>query len=276
MGFVRMTATGVILAGAAFAQAVEKIEFEVASIKPAPTVMEQVASGTPHLGMKIDGARVDIGTMALSSLIRIAYHVQPNQVSIPAALDAQKFDILAKIPAGASRERVPGMLQSLLADRFKLVIHREAREQSIYGLVVAKGGAKLKESVAEPDEPDRAKGIVQTAAGDVVRLTAGPGGTLHAESPKFTMTALTDLMRRFVDRPVMDMTGLTGEYQIAFDTSIWSGYPGAAPRAPDSAADPDAALIFMSIQKLGLRLEARKANVEVIVVDSAEKTPTAN
>jgi uncharacterized protein (TIGR03435 family) len=267
-----------IFVGAAFAQGPAKVEFEVASIKPA---------GKPHAGMQVDGARVDIGTASLETLICYAYGVKGYQVSVPAALNAARFEILAKIPEGASKERVPEMLQSLLADRFKLVFHRENREIAIYALVVAKGGPKLKESVGEP-EPDAAKSgrlpdgsaIAHTGGGDQVRLTSGSDGVLRVESPRMKMAGLADMVQRFVDRPVMDMTELNGNFQMAFDTSLW-GAKGPPPppqtgAAADPAADPGPALVFESIQKLGLRLEARKGPVEMMVVDSAETKPSAD
>jgi uncharacterized protein (TIGR03435 family) len=270
----KMHAAWIFLA-AALAQGPAKVEFEV----PVPA---QIAAGRPHF--EVDGARVDIGTASLDTLICYAYGVKGYQVSVPAALNKARFDILAKIPEGASKERVPEMLQSLLADRFKLVFHRERRETAIYALVVAKGGPKLKESVGER-EPAAAKserlpdggGIAVTRLGDQVRLASGSDGVLRVESPRMKMAGLADMVERFVDRPVVDMTELNGEFQIAFDTSLWGaeGPPQTAgPAGP--ASDPGPALVFESIQKLGLRLEARKGPVEVIVVDSAEMKPSAD
>jgi uncharacterized protein (TIGR03435 family) len=203
---------------------------------------------------------------------------------VPAALNEARFDILAKIPEGASKEQVPEMLQSLLADRFKLVFHLENGEVAIYALVVAKGGPNLKESVDEPEFPAVKSGrspdgsaIAHTAGGDQVRLAPGSDGVLRVESRRMTMSSLADMVQRFVDRPVADLTGLNGHFQIAFDTSLWGakGPPQAA--APsDPASDPGPALVFASVQKLGLRLEARKGLVEMFVVDSADTKPRAD
>ena len=264
---------------AALAQGPAKVEFEVASIKPL-----RIGAERPHF--EVDGARVDIGTASLDTLIHYAYGVKGYQVSVPAALNEARFDILAKIPEGASKEQVPEMLQSLLADRFKLVFHRENREIAIYALVVAKGGPKLKESVGEPD-PAEAKSvrlpdgsaIAVTRLGDQVRLASGSDGVLRVESPRMKMAGLADMVQRFVDRPVVDMTELNGYFQIAFDTSLWGakGPPPPQTAAPaDPVSDPGPALVFTSIQKLGLRLEARKGPVEMIVVNSAETKPSAD
>src|SRR5579871_4621693 len=94
--------------------------FEVASIKPSPPLdPSKLIAGTMHIGVSIDSARVDIGSTSLADLIRIAYRVKPYQVSGPDWMKAQRFDIMAKIPDGVSKDMVPEMLQGLLADRFK-------------------------------------------------------------------------------------------------------------------------------------------------------------
>jgi hypothetical protein len=99
------------------------LTFEVATIKPAePLTPQLVASGKLHAGMSVDGARVDIGFFSLSDMIRAAYKLKSYQLSGPDWLSVQRFDILAKMPEGATKEQVPEMLQALLADRFKLAI----------------------------------------------------------------------------------------------------------------------------------------------------------
>jgi uncharacterized protein (TIGR03435 family) len=105
--------------------------FEVASIKPAPpitTIAAQIQSGKIHVGMTIDAARVDIGFMSLADLIRVAYRVKPYQISGPDWMREERFDIVAKLPDGASTDQVPEMLQALLAERFNLKVHRESKE----------------------------------------------------------------------------------------------------------------------------------------------------
>src|SRR5580693_752688 len=142
-----------LVAGAAFGQTpAPTLEFEVASIKPAGTLdPAKMMSGEMHVGFKVEGARVDIGFLSLSDLIGIAYKVKSYQISGPDWMAAQRFDIMAKLPEGATKEQAPEMLQALLAERFKLTIHRSSKENQIYALVVGKNGPKLKES--PPDEP---------------------------------------------------------------------------------------------------------------------------
>src|ERR1039457_2612149 len=134
--------------------------FEVASIKLSePITPAMVASGKLHAGMKIDGKRVDIGNFALMQLICKAYDVKPYQVSGPSWLQSvglagQRFDIVANLPEGATKEQVPQMLQGLLAERFKLAIHRESRDQAVYAMMIGKGGLKIKEPAAPAPAPD--------------------------------------------------------------------------------------------------------------------------
>src|SRR4051812_40630607 len=127
------------------------LAFEVATIKPsAPINAAAITSGQmPHVGTNIQGTRVDIGYESLADLIPQAFDVKPFQVSGPDWLKTERFDIIAKMPDRATKEQMPEMLQALLADRFRLKIHREMRENTVYALVVAKGGPKLKE--ADPD-----------------------------------------------------------------------------------------------------------------------------
>jgi len=336
--FPKIAVGGVLLAaGVAWGQApaAPNLEFEVASVKAAQPIQAQLASGKMHVGMKVDGARVDIGSMSLADLIPMAFKVKQYQVSGPAwmsadMLSAQRFDIMAKMPEGATAKQVPEMLQALLIDRFKLTFHRENREHAIYALVVAKGGPKLKESVPEPDAPgdanskpasdasskdDAKKGIsIPTGDGSQTRITqdgkggmvvqggaGGQGGTMrvtpgpdgvHMEASKMTMAGLVEALTRFVDRPVLDMTELKGDYQIVLDLSMSDILrvaratgalpPGALPGVPagvsaaDAASDPSSSSVFATVQKLGLKLEPRKEPIETIVVDRLEKAPTEN
>jgi len=290
-------------------------QFEVASIRPAGSIVAQAASGQFHVGMKIDAARVDIGSMSLLDLIRAAYRVQPYQVAGPDWMKTERFDILAKMPEGASKDQVPEMLQALLAERFKLTIHRDNKEQPVYVLMVAKGGPKLKESPAEADPAPAAEGddksaIIGTGQGNIsvaregrgavvrggpmgtTRVSMGPNGVMHLEADKMTMPGFVEMLSRFVDRPVVDMTELKGTYQIGIDVTMDDlrnvaraagmtmplGRAGAEPgRTPtDEASEPPGTSIYATVQQLGLKLEARKSPVEMIVVDHIEKTPTDN
>src|SRR5215510_3751169 len=118
--------------------------FEVASIKEArpPSSIENIQAGQFHLGMDINGSRADYGFVSLADLIPYAYRVKRYQVSGPGWMNETRWDILARIPEGQAGDRAPEMMQNLLAERFKLSIHRENRDQSVYALVVGKSGLR--------------------------------------------------------------------------------------------------------------------------------------
>src|SRR3954468_11632842 len=226
----RFTTLFVVAAGVAMAQApAVKPQFEVATIKLAPPLNPAMAAaGKMHIGMNVDAARVDIGYLSLNDLIMAAYKVKQHQVTGPDWMKNQRFDILAKMPEGATKEQVPEMLQGLLSERFGLTFHKEMKEQSVYGLVVAKGGPKLKESSTEEEpapKPDEKGGntinfgggqIRQSGNTVVVKRNDDPGtskmtmadGKMRMESSKVKMDVFAEGLSRFVGKPVVDMTEL--------------------------------------------------------------------
>src|SRR5215831_9452600 len=152
--------------------------FEVATIKQSPPFNPAaVASGGFRAGMSVDGSRVDIRFLSMADLIRTAYKVKTYQVSgIENTMNSDRWEIQAKMPEGATKEQVPEMLQALLADRFKLKIHRDSKELPVYALVPGKGGAKLVESDPDkpspedaPKVPSNTVSVTQDSKGAVVR-----------------------------------------------------------------------------------------------------------
>jgi uncharacterized protein (TIGR03435 family) len=293
------------------------LAFEVASIKPAgPLDPVAIQQGKLRIGMKVDGAICDIGSFSLRDLIRTAYEVKDYQISgadfLGTPMGAQRFNIQATMPAGATEKQVPQMLQALLAERFKLVIHRETKDHSVYALVVAKGGPKLKEAEPDPPAPEtpeepkkgetvvgqgsnqvRISGSMENGKGMTVR--GGPqgqmkmsmvDGKMHMEAAKMNMSMLVEFASRFVDRPVVDMTELKSSYQVALDLSMddlkniaraaGMSAPGLEPGKAGEASDPSGSSIFQSLQQMGLKLDVRKAPLEAIVIDHLEKLPTEN
>lgn len=273
------------------------VSFEVASIRPSGNLTAQFASGGPvHIGMRIDGARVDLGGLSLADLIGLAYDLRPYQIIGPNWMQANRFDILANMPADSTKNQVPAMVQSLLAERFKLLFHREKREHAFYVLNIAKSGLKITQSPdvgAEPAQAGSVEGDSQSEARRNVRATAGPDGTIHVENRKMSLNQLAIFLSSLLDRPVIDATGLKGDYQVALaiPLSAMQGMTAAAgfvaPRIPALNSDPanPASLatdpsgddeIFSSIHALGLNLVPRKIPIEVIVIDQLEKSPTEN
>ena len=289
------TVVSVALCIAAFGQTTpERLEFEVASVKPSGA---PVAGSSVSIGVRINGAQVHISSLSLKDYIRIAYRVKEYQVSGPEWLSAERFEIDAKLPAGSTREQVPDMMQALLADRFGLKLHRGTKEFPVYALVVAGGGAKLTPSPvdAEADAVDPAKAPVEVAAtgGPAgVSMNFGRGSTLNFgnnkfEARKITMLSLADSLSRYLDRPVVDMSGLPGKYDFTLDltpedyrallirSAIAAGValPPEAVRLLDNATDES---LHTSLHLLGLKLEPRKAPLDVLLIDQVKKVPTVN
>ncbi|HWC99194.1 MAG TPA: TIGR03435 family protein [Candidatus Sulfopaludibacter sp.] len=286
--------------------------FDVASVKPAAPLVPDgrgrilftPPSGGP--GSK-DPGRIRYPNMSLKQLLMNAYDVKNFQITGPVWLDSERFDINATMPPETTKEQFRTMLQNLLADRFKMAAHRETKELPMYSLEVAKGGSKLKESPvvpanADPDAlPDLPSQPKMGGDGFPILPPAprGRGTVMGIFMPTkarllgrdSTMKDLTDRLTNQLSRPVTDETGLTGKYDftLSFSTDgmngpgpgLPSGLPaGAVPVAPpqniasDTEALPD---IFAALQsQLGLKLNAKKGPVELIVVDHMEKTPTGN
>jgi len=222
--------------------------FEVASVKP------NKLTGAREL--RTDPGGLIASRMSLEDLLAAAYGVSRFQITGgPRWISPDLWDVQGKAGEPASRDQLMGMLQTLLAERFKLVLRRETRELAVYRLVIAKNRPALKQ-VQETDDP-----------GKGVRLT----GMVRLAGRMATTAQLTDAMtnimfngEHIVDRPVLDGTGLTGVYDF---TLAWT---------PDFAqpSDPSFPPLFAAVQEqLGLKLEAVKAPVEMLVIDRAEKPP---
>jgi uncharacterized protein (TIGR03435 family) len=237
------------------------LSFEVASVRVSGAITTKNADEVKRgAGMQVDGAQVDIATMSLADLVRQAYGLRAFQFSGPAWMSTERYDIHAKLPLGATPDQVPAMLQTLLTDRFHLALHRESREHQVYALLVGKNGLQLQ--LAEP------------GLSDSTRKSDMSGGTLRLNR-KMTMAALCDFLGGFVDRPVVDMTGLTDTYQVALDIPF-DELKRAKIAAEGMHTGETASAMFAAVQKLGLKLEPRKTAVDVLVVDHAEKVPTEN
>ena len=300
-----------------------RLAFEVASIKLAAPldlakVAQSVAQGQmPRLGPHVDGARAEYRYMSLRELMVLAYKVQPNQISGPDWIASQRFDIVAKLPEGATKDQTNEMLQSLLEERFKMTLHRETKDHPVFALVVAKDGPKLKESPPDPIEPLDANAPIKAGevqmdseAGPIRMRTNNDGSTtlnmgaqgtvtarmdrstqtLHLEASKVTMAGFAAMLTQWSQaggRPVVDMTGLKGNYQVAIDfslaelmamaRSVMPNLAGAAAPVGEpagAASEPGGATsIFAAVKALGLRLEERKAPIEQLIIDHVEKTP---
>ena len=282
-----------LLSLAAFAQSPPPLaEFEVASVKPsAPPGADSLA-----VGIHIDGAQVRCASLSLKDYLALAYNVKNYQISGPEWIASERFDIAAKLPDGAAREQIRGMVQALLLDRFQLKAHRDTKEFPVYALVVAKGGPKMKE--AAPDAAGAGRGNIDITAGgsrggsgaDLGNGSSFTMGENGFDAVKLTMTSFADMLARFADRPVLDMTDLKGAYDFslrfspedframrlraAMAAGVSVSLPPETMRAVMEGASGDS--LFAAIEALGLKLDARKAPLDVLVVDHIEKTPSEN
>jgi uncharacterized protein (TIGR03435 family) len=291
--------------------------------------MAQIAAAAqsgemPRLGPRVDGARAEYIFMALKDLISLAYKVKPFQITGPDWMATQRFDIIAKLPDGASKDDVPQMLQALLEDRFKLALHRESKESPVLGLVVGKGGPKMKESAEAPkpidaaaplapgerqiDSPDGPMRMTVNAKNGSSTMNMGAKGTvsysmdpatrsMKIEASQVTMGGFADMLSSLSQagggQQVKDMTGLTGNYQVALSFSMEDlmnmaraqgvavpnlpAEASAAATPADAASDPGgSSTLLRAVESMGLKLESRKAVVEQLIIDHVEKIPTAN
>lgn len=248
-------------------------QFEVATVRVAqPVTPQDIPASSFRVGMRTVGNQVDFGYLSLQNLIALAYEVKSREVVGPDWIRQQRYDIQALMPEGADSTQIPAMLQALLKERLNLVARKESREQQVYGLEVAKGGQKMKESPAEPKEPADVPGVPVSPP----KVSRSSDGRMQYEYERMTMADLAYTLTPMLDLPVVDRTGLRGSYQVALElNATLPNAPGrganTATLAPSSLLDP-----FETVQKLGLRLEKQKAAIETVVVESADKTPTAN
>lgn len=301
-----VVATAILLSGlhvVAWAQGAKR--FEVSSIRPMPR-------GAPSL--RQTGTLFEVVSTPLSSLLARAFGVEPFQIVGPDWLTTERFAVRATIPAGASPRDVPGMLQSLLAERFNLKTHREQRKMPIYELVVGKAGLRISEVPAVDDVESAIPGASgQTVGGDstsglpgdeerVVFIGDGktlsvrtitrrslydmrvmPGGSMQLEATRISMAEFIRNFNYALDRPVADKTGLQGVYQLKAlipppnvdRATVERFLPGGVNRSGQPIdQSPSGVSLFRSVEALGLRLEARNGPIDVIVVDAVERTPT--
>jgi uncharacterized protein (TIGR03435 family) len=244
--------------------------FEVASVKasvPRPVTGGRNGSGSgmgcPQ-SIKLDAGRLDIVCATLPSLIAYAFRISPARIHGPdwmTGVGSPRFDVQAKLPETAKEDQAPEMLQALLADRFKLVAVRATTNQTMYALIVAKGGPKL--PAGDP------------SAAPAVHETEGKNRTQHWESANIDSDGLTDLIDTALPlpTPVANLTGLTGRYRLVLDVAL-NDLPGFS--APIEMEDTVVARFNEGLQRLGLQLERRKGPLPTIEVRSVEKTPSGN
>jgi uncharacterized protein (TIGR03435 family) len=226
-------------------------KFEVATIKPSKEDVEGQG-----FSISIQGSRVTTTNTTVKELIAFAYRLHEKQiVNGPDWLGTEKFDVDGRpdVAGTPNNKQFRMLFQTLLAERFKLVFHRDKKELSVYTLTVGKNGAKLAATVHQENDP------VDFSFHGLGALTVGNA----------TMRDFCEGMQAgAMDRPVVDQTGLTGRYDFSLNWTLDSLHATNDPNAPPG--------IFTAIQEqLGLKLQAAKAPAEVVLIDHVER-PAAN
>lgn len=284
------------------------LEFEAASVKPAapPSGDGRMAIMTGGRGGpgSSDPTRVTYTNAPLMLLITAAYDVKQYQVTGPAWLNQERYDVIAKIPDGATKEESRIMLQNLLAERFHLKLHKESKEYQGYELVQGKNGHKLKESSPEdaafdqsqpmkappPPPPPGSGGLPKLDRPGMMMMMrmGGKGMVMHLTARAQPPSQLLNMISSQLNSPVIDKTGLTGKYDFTLDFAADGPPgnlmlppppmppPGAAPPAGDNPEDLGQALPTALQQQLGLRLDAKKIPLDHLIIESADKVPTEN
>jgi uncharacterized protein (TIGR03435 family) len=256
--------------------------FEVASVRPNKT-----GDGRIMFGLQ-PGGRFNATNVPLRLLLRQAFNVQESQIiGGPDWIGSDRFDIVAKAPEGPfTADVMRPMLQSLLAERFKLVVHNETREMPIYALVKARADGKLGPNLA-PAAVDCAAVMRGRRGGGPPPAPPQPGQKLECgfmigpgrlNAGGVPLSNLAQTLSPQVGRIVLDKTELTGNYDFELTYSfegLGSVFPGGGPPLVNGApapVDPNMPNLFTALQEqLGLKLDSQRGPVDVIVIDSVEQ-----
>jgi uncharacterized protein (TIGR03435 family) len=234
---------------------VEAAAFDAASLKPAPPPSGRI---TVDLGNSSHG-RLTVTNVTLSECLRFAFKIYTDDQIV--GLDWIKdhnvlFNIVAQAPPDTPRDMLRRMAVTLLTERFQLALRRDTRELRYLALIVDKDGLKMHET--KGDAP---------ASAEIVR----PGRIVYRH---VSGQALAVILTRFTQQPIVDMTNLKGQYDVDLQ---WAPDTANASPSTDTADMSGAPSLFAAVrEQLGLRLEARKGPMEVVVVDHANRVPIGN
>lgn len=280
--------------------------FDAFTIKAAPPP----SGNRIRIQNQIDPTRVTIENMPLRQIVLNAFELKPYQLTAPDWMNEERFNITAVTSAPASKEEMNKLLQQLLIEQFQLKLHHDSKVMDAYALTVAAGGSKL-----QPPGPD---GVKMEMPFKVQGMPERPltkdqpmmmmridqtGVTSTTLVGDLTMSGLANTLSRQLGKPVVDESGIAGDFGINITYSVPSnamrglvpagagtmmmmrtargGPPppppgsGDAPKAnaPAEASEPTPSIFTVLAEKLGLKLDARKAPVDVVVIDSAVKAP---
>jgi len=287
--FVTCALGAAILEGAAPSPAQARADgpsFEVASLKLSVKSNETVYRNEGGPGTKSPGQWL-CTAVPLSVLVTQAWDLHVHQLSGPAAMETASYDIVAKVPSGASRADVRLMIQRLLIERLHLEVSHQRKEQNVQELAIAKGGVKL-----QPAAEAAAGGATEESAlswdkNGNPQIPPGIPGAFHVGLPAGVvyggrMQSMEDLIRTLespVGQMIIDRTGLAGKYDytLKFSPIMPRLFPlssgATAPAAPDTLGPSLQAAL---VEQLGLSLQPAKAMVDILTVERFDKAPAEN
>jgi uncharacterized protein (TIGR03435 family) len=242
--------TGLILLALVPACVIAQPAFEVATVRAS-------VENTPY-SLDAGADTVNIRGARMLTILRWAYDVQESQISGPDWLDSARFDISAKAATPVPESELHSMLQTLLADRFKLAAHRESKQIPAFVMTVAKGGHKLKPATG--DGPPSFK-----------------TGRMNLTGERASIAQLTEFLSRQIKAPILDETGLTGQYNYFLDILAYITDDIRESARGGRVPIEGPAIIANALQEqLGLKLDSAKIPVPVVVIDNMEKAPSQN
>ena len=235
--------------------------FDVASVKPNVS-SKGGGEGSRRENVQSSPGSLILRNVSMRTMVRWAYNVQEFQVTGPGWMADERYDIDAKAAGPATEAQMRLMMRTLLADRFKLTAHTTQKEMQTMAAVVAKGGSKLKPA-ANQDGP--------------YTLIPAPGkeGPLAITIKSISTAEAAGLLSGPLQMPVVDDTGLKGRFDVTIDLTTYIADLRKQTLPPDQGTIIDV-LNQVAQDQLGLKLESRKAPVQMVIVDSAERVPTAN
>ncbi len=269
------------------------LQFEVATIKPAEAIVAG-QNQRVNIGVHVDGQRFLGSMLSMKDYLGAAYNMRMYQIEGPEWIASDRFDMSAKIPDGVKldNDSLMAMLRDLLTERFQIKSHRIQKEFPVYALVQLKDGIKAVESPLDPVDEKAGVTVGGSGGASGTVISLGRGMTLSVggnkiEGKKYSMLALADTLARFVDKPVVDQTGLTSTYDLLLElttedfqalmirSAIAAGVtlPPQAMKLLDTASGDS---LHEALAKVGLKLESKKVPLDVLVIDSLNKTPSEN
>lgn len=247
--------------GKGYTQQPEEVQFDAASIKirAADTNADFGCTGGTATPNPI---RFSCSRASLRMLVWLAYKLSYYEVLGPDWTSTARYEVVATMPPNTTKDQFRLMLQNLLRDRFHLAVHRETRQARMYALQIA-GKPRLIQSVgSDPDEPDDPRNMKNRIFRDHRRL----------EFKKYSMDGFARYLTLATRAKVLNETGIPGVFDISLDYAL-STKLSADPSTLDESTAPS---IFDAVKAIGLKLESIKGDLDMLIIDGADKTPTPN